>query len=269
MLLDISNELRQMTTVSAQDIPMYFQLCVLYLLFRLFMMHVVLKSIGKAAKVKRMTKFINRGFDMIHYIVSSIVGCVALLQRPYGHCFYYAKDCKDFLWQNPNGFELTVLEKIYYMLFFIYYSTDLFFVYTSSEPILLTFHHLVTLSEVANCVVLKSPVVGLSIMLLHDITDMPLYIGKVLIYLGSKHLKDVTLVIFAVACTYFRIINYPMIVYNVFIVGKNTEIYPALYHFEEKFLLVLYLMHIFWEYKIFQNIVGVLKGQKIHDNRSD
>ena len=186
---------------------------------------------------------------------------------PYGHCYYYAGDCKDFMWQNPNGFELTVFEKIYYMAFFVYYSVDIFFVYTTREPYIMILHHLVTLSEIVHCVYLQSPVVGLSIMLLHDITDTPL--GKVLLYCGSKHLKDYFLIIFGISCTYFRIINYPMIVFNVFKVGYGTSIHPTVYYIEECFLVVLYMMHLYWEYKIYTNVVEVIRGKPIHDNRSD
>ncbi|OHT01197.1 longevity assurance protein [Tritrichomonas foetus] len=271
MLSDLSNTLQQMTTVSLADVPLYLELCVMYMAYRLVMVHIVLKSIAKALKIspKLEKKFIHRSFDMIHYVVGGLIGILALTQRPYGHCFYWAKDCKDLMWQNPEGFEVTILEKIYYFVFFVYYSTDIFFVGTTNQPFMLIIHHLVTLSEVANCVVLQSPVVGLSVMLLHDITDMPLYVGKVLLYCGSKVLKDYALVTFAILCTYFRIFNYPMIVYNVFQVGWGTSIHPWIYYVEECFLVVLYMMHLIWEYKIFTNVVGVIKGEAIHDNRSD
>lgn len=263
------NELQQMTTISTADIPIFICSFFAYMIYRLIMVKYVLKKIGTLLNVKFPIKFVHRAFDMIHYISDTILGTLALAQRPYGHCFYYAGDCKDFMWQNPNGFELTVFEKIYYIVFFTYYSVDVFFVYTTREPYLMILHHFVTLSEIVHCVYLQSPVVGLSIMLLHDITDTPLYMGKVLLYCRSKYLKDYCLVIFGISCTYFRIINYPMIVYNVFQVGYGTLIHPTVYYIEESFLVVLYLMHVYWEYKIFTNVVEVFRGKPIHDNRSD
>ena len=268
-MTNLINELQQMTTVSMADVPLLAYSFVGYMIYRLFMVKYVLKKIGKVLKVKDETKFVHRCFDMIHYTSNTILGTMALIHRPYGHCFYYAGDCKDFMWQNPNGFELTVFEKIYFFVFFIYYLVDFFFVYTTREPYLMIIHHLVTLSEIISCVYLQSPVVGLSIMLLHDITDTPLYVGKILLYCGSKYLKDIFLVIFAISCTYFRIFNFPIIIYNVFQVGKGTSIHPTCYYIEEAFLVVLYLLHVNWEYKIFTNVVEIFQGKPIHDNRSD
>lgn len=268
MYTDFVNELRQMTTISKADIPLFAGLASVYLVYRLAMVFLILPNIGKALRVKRLNKFVHRTFDMIHYVMGTIIGVLALTQRPYGKCFVYAANCKDFFWQNPNGFELTLFEKIYYMLFCAYYTVDIFFIYTASEPLVILIHHIVTLSEVLNCVVLQSPVVGLSIMLLHDITDTPLYVGKFFVYIGSS-LKDVSLVIFAISCTYFRIFNYPMIVWNVMKVGFKTQIHPYIYYAETVALWILYGLHLMWEYKIFQNVVEIVKGSQIHDNRSD
>ena len=265
---DFANELNKMTTISKADIPLFAGCCVVYLAYRLFMVNYILKALGQALKVKRLHKFTHRTFDMIHYVVSSVIGVMALSRRPYGKCFVWAKDCRDMLWQNPEGFELTLFEKLYYMLVFIYYTVDIGFMNTSSEPLMILIHHIVTISEIACCVVLQSPVVGLSIMLLHDITDLPLYLGKFFVYIGSK-LKDVTLAMFAISCTWFRIVNYPIIVYHVYFVGKGTKIYPWLYWTEYALLIVLYGLHLIWQAKIIENLVQVLRGGAIHDNRSD
>jgi hypothetical protein len=170
--------------------------------------------------------------------------------------------------QNPDGFEVSILEKVYFMIFFAYYTVDLLFVWTSSEPALLLCHHIVTLSEVGACVVLQSPVVGLSVMLLHDITDVPLYIGKVLMYLRVQVLPQIMLATFAVSVTWFRIVNFPIVVWNVFVVGRGTEIHPKLYHFETMCLVVLFGMHIFWEVKILRAVKNALKSNEVTDQRS-
>lgn len=234
------------------------------------MIKIVLKKLGEKLKVRRMDKFVNRTFDMIHYVVGTIIGVIAITRRPYGKCFAWAKDCKDHFWQIPEGFVLTYFEKIYYFLFLAYYTVDIGFVFTTSEPIMMIIHHIVTISEVINCVVLQSPVVGLSIMILHDITDTPLYLGKFFVYLGSK-LKDFTLVLFAISCTWFRIFNYPIIVYHVYQVGKdkNKTIHYNIYMVEWLLLCVLYCLHLIWEGKIIANIIDIVKGGDVHDSRSD
>jgi hypothetical protein len=261
--------LDQMTKVSTEDIPSFLGLCGVYLAYRIAMVRGPLKSLARILKAKREMKFIHRTFDMIHYVVATIVGLLALARRPYGHCFAWAKDCQPLMVQNPDGFELSLFEKVYFLLFFAYYIVDIFFVYTSSEPILLLFHHIITISEVGACVLLQSPVVALSIMLLHDLTDTPLYIGKFFIYIDVQIVPTVLLGFFALAVTHFRIINYPIIVWHVWAVGLGTNIWPKLYYFESSCLVGLYLMHIFWEYKIIQAIFLALGKKEVQDQRSD
>jgi hypothetical protein len=66
---------------------------------------------------------------------------------------------------------------MYFMLFLVHYTVDLAFLATVSDRLMFLIHHIVTLSEVAACVFLQSPIVALSIMLLRDITNVPLYLG--------------------------------------------------------------------------------------------
>jgi hypothetical protein len=262
--------LGQTTTISSADIPTIAISSVAFLIYRLIMLYGPLDSVGKALEVKKRSKFINRTFDMIHYIVSSVVGVIAMSHRQYGHCFGYAIHCRDLFFQNPEGFVVTVFEKLYFYIFFSYYAVDLFFIHTSTEKAgIMILHHVLTLSEVVCCVILRSPVVGLSIMLLHDISDVPLYFGKFLIYLGANTAAQFSLAIFAGSITYFRILNYPIIVYYVYAVGWNTEIHQSLMRFQTVCLGVLYGLHIMWQCKIVAVIYHALVGGKVKDVRSD
>jgi hypothetical protein len=264
--LDFGN---QMTTISPADIPSVLGLGCLYLVYRLIMVHGPLKSLARITRVKRPKKFIHRTFDALHYVVGAVVGLAAVGRRPYGHCFAWAKDCQALMRQNPDGFEVTVLEKIYFFLFFIYYAVDCVFIGTASETIMMVVHHVITLSEVTACVLLQSPVVALSIMLLHDVTDCPLYLGKFFIYLNVDVVPTVMLTTFALSVTYFRLMNLPIIVWHVWQVGKGTEIWPRLYYFESMCLIGLYGMHILWECKIIQAVVNAVGKKKVTDQRSD
>jgi hypothetical protein len=259
----------EITSVSVSDVPFFIAYCAGYYLYRLLLTRGPISALGRALKVKRHAKFVHRAFDTLHYLGCATIGLLALLPRDYGHCFAYAKNCRDYMWQNPDGFILTGAEKVYFMLFFAYYTVDLAFLGTASDGLMMLIHHIVTLSEIVACVVLQSPVVALSIMLLHDITDVPLYLGKFFVYLRVPLLPTVCLAIFAVSCTYFRIVNYPLIVYHVGVVGKGTKIHPILYHFEWVCLMVLYILHLIWEMKILSHVGVALRGQEVTDQRSE
>jgi hypothetical protein len=261
--------LSEVTSVSLSDVPFFLTVCAAYYCYRLILVKGPLASLGRALKVKRLHKFVHRTFDALHYLIGAIVGLFAIVPRDYGHCFAYAKDCQDFLWQNPEGFLLTVAEKVYFILFFAYYAVDVAFLWTASDRLMMIIHHIVTLTEIAACVVLRSPVVGLSIMLLHDVTDVPLYLAKFFIYVRLHGVATMFLALFALSCTYFRIVNYPMIVYHVGVVGKGTTIYPMLYKVEWMCLMVLYALHLIWEGKIISHVVMTARGTQIRDKRSD
>lgn len=265
-------QLKEMTEVSAADLPLLGKVCVGYFIYRMIMCYGILKNVKKILKLKVKvsdTKFIHRTFDCIHYVITGIIGVAALSQRPYGKCAVWAKECHEALGQNPDGFICTVFEKIYYIQFTAYYITDLLFIWTVREPVMFTIHHLVSIGMIFACVVLKSPVVGPSIMVLHDVVDIPLYVGKIFLYLGFDLLKDVSLVIFAIGCTWFRIVNYPIIIYHCLVRAFGQPEHPVLYRSTCVLLCILYCLHLIWEYKIGTNVYGIIKGQPIHDNRSD
>ncbi|OHT00586.1 longevity assurance protein [Tritrichomonas foetus] len=261
--------LRQMTVVDQSDLKYLGYASVVYFVYRYIMCNYILNKIGKACRVKNVMKFTHRSFDMVHYVLTCAVGLIAMGQRPYGHCVYYAKNCGDYLGQNPNGFECTILEKIYYIQFTTYYVVDLFYIWTSNEPIMLIIHHFVCISMIFSCVLLKSPVVGPSIMLLHDLVDVPLYVGKILLYLGFNTAKDFALYSFAILCTWFRIINYPMIIYHCLKIAVNDPYMPILYRGTCCLLCVLYILHLIWQKKILDNVIEIIHGAEAHDNRSD
>ena len=269
MINDSWQQLQQITTISQADIPLFFSILFMYTIYRFIMTKLILPFLAKQLEIKQPYKFINRAFDMTHYISSSLLGLTAILQRPYGHCFFYSMNCRDYYWQTPDGFQVTVLEKIYYLLFLTYYIVDFFFLGSTTQPNMFRMHHILTANEIIVCIILKAPVTGLTIMVLHDVSDWPLYTGKVLLYCGLKYIKDFVFLLFPLGWAYFRLFNFPIVVYNVIQVGIDTEIHPYLYKFEEVFLVILYVMHCIWAYQIGTNIYEIIIGKPIHDNRSD
>ena len=263
--------LNTITTISLADIPLFLICAAVYFVYRAVLSRFILPQFTKILPVSKdkHNRFVPRLFDAIHYVFSGIIGVLADLQRPYAHCFIFARDCFKFLQQNPNGFECTIFEKIYYILFTSYYIVDIFYVNTASEPIIIITHHIVCLSMIFSCIVLTSPVVGLSIMLLHDAVDIPLYVAKIFLYC-NKHLpKDILFVVFALACTWFRIINFPIIIKHCLTVACGTPTYPLLYRGTCVLLCIMYALHIKWEYQIIRVAIGPLTGKAVHDSRSD
>jgi hypothetical protein len=269
MLSSLLTNLGQLTTISLADAPMLVLACVAALIYRLAMVYWILYSLANVLKVKKPQKFVHRTFDMIHYTVSALIGVIAIANRPHGHCFAYARNCQDLFVQNQDGFIVSVFEKIYFFVFFSYYAVDCLFLWTASEKLVMYIHHVVTLSEVICCVVLQSPVVGLSIMLLHDVTDVPLYVSKFMVYLGLNSIAQVGLATFAISVTYFRIFNYPIIVYLVYVVGWYTDLHQTLMRFQTCCLCILYGLHIIWECKIIGVVYHAVVGGKVKDSRSE
>lgn len=267
--MNLLEHIRSNTIISTADVPAFAIYCVSLFAFRYIMTTYVLSKLGKMLKQKRLMKFVHRSYDLMHYLTSAFIGLLALTQTPYGHCVYWAKECKDILMPTEDAFKCTLIEKIYYLSFAGYYVVDIFYIWTSSEIGMMIVHHIATLSMIFFAIILRVPAIGLSVMLLHDVVDVPLYLGKILLYLNFHQAKDMCLYAFALMCTYFRVTNYPILVYNIWMNYKHITRLRPLYFFTATLLLVLYGLHLIWKYKIFTNVVEIFQGKGVHDNRSD
>ena len=269
--MSLVERLSQLTTIDpVDDLKTLAYFFVGNFIFRWIMCHYVLNKIGEALKVKRLFKFTHRSFDMIHYTITWAIGTCGILKRPYGFCIFFAKDCGQYMYQLPEeGFICSYFEKIYFMQFTAYYLVDFFYCYTSSEPVLIFIHHCVSLTMIFACVFLKCPATGLTIMVLHDFVDVPLYIGKIFLYLGFNRVKDVTLVIFAIFCTWFRLTNFPILIYHCLKRAIKNPYRPILYRCTCALLCCLYCLHLIWEKRIWDNFISWIHGTPIHDDRSD
>ena len=267
--------LRQLTTIDKNDIGLFAGVCVLIYIYRYIVTYHIFQKLSKSKllHVKNQYKFIHRGYDLLHYTMSTLLGIFALYNRPYGYCFYgaYTSECgEDF--KQAAVCDMTVAEKIYYMLFTAYYVVDLFYTKTQSDPKMHVFHHFITLSLIFISIYIRTQVIGIVVMLSHDIVDCFLYLGKILIYTGHDVGKDVSLVLFALSCTWFRMINYPWIVFYGWRNGFQELPDHHYAYFTEGFILFALLgCHIFWFIEILQAVFRIFKeGTKaISDTRSD
>jgi hypothetical protein len=259
------------TTIQAKDILLIIICSVIFGIFRVIINRLILRPLSVFANKNKREKFVNRGFDLIHYWISTILGTLAFSQRPYFHCPFYMLDCAEYVRQTGEFFTCSVLEKIYYIYFASYYFSDIFWVHTSGDTKILIFHHICTIILIATCVIVARPVFGLSIMLLHDYGDAFLYLGKVATYIGKKTLADISLVIFAILFFWLRLFGCASIIY---IIVKINKIYPqthhvGLYYFADITFCFLYCCHIVWGIDIIRAVIKVFKGSNVHDTRSD
>lgn len=273
------NTLRELTTLSFDDYKLFTELCVVYGVYRVVLTNFVIKKLAKLIHFKNetiRTKFVGRLFDLTHYTCSALLGLFAIYTRPYNHCFYFALDCaQEFAQQSEptNAVVLSGLEKMYYMLFTAYYVVDVFFLGKDNHDLpLMILHHCTTLSLIFISIYIRTQVIGVNVMLLHDLVDVPLYFGKISTYLGLQTAQDVSLLTFAVLCTWFRMINYPFVIYNGIRNGLNeTPDHLVFYCIEGCILFSLLFCHICWYIRIVKAAIGIFTQGKeaIRDNRSD
>lgn len=272
-------KLDETTSIGLNDIPLFLEICVICGLFRLFLTYLVIGQIAKLINFKNdfvRFKFTHRGYDCIHYWFSTILGFVAILKRPYYHCFYFTFNCGDEFLQQVEPTDRVIMsgfEKLYYMIFTAYYTVDFFFIWTNSaDKKLLFVHHITSISLILISIYIRTQVIGVNVMLLHDIVDAPLYLGKVCTYLELKNMQDIALLVFAAACTWFRMICLPGVIVNgVINISKRRPDHFYFYCTEGCILLVLMYCHIYWFKRILMAAINIFtKGKDaICDNRSD
>ena len=266
--------LDEITTISFIDFKPLLVTVVLYAIFRHTITKYCFEKISKMVKIeeKRQMRFANRCFDLVHYTFSAVIGVFAILSRPYNKCAYWAVDCAELFVQDPEGFSVTVFEKFYILHFLCYYIVDVYYLRTTNDFLTTAIHHVATLFLIFSSIYLQAPAVCVSIMVLHDIVDVPLYLGKIFTYIGYTRAKEVSLVTFAILCVYFRIINYPIlckeVMHNIY---EPTILKIGLYKFTCIFLWVLYACHLVWFYDILKAVARLIRKDPnaICDNRSE
>lgn len=264
--------LAQETTLTVYSFKTLIFTSVVFAIFRIIISKYYLQPFSRHVDISNQQKFIHRGFDSIHYILSTIIGTLAISQRPYARCPFYFNECEPFFAMTYPSFILTIFEKFYFMYFASYYISDLLWIRTTKDIPLLIFHHSVTIGLFYITIACQRPLFGLATMVLHDWADAFLYFGKITTYLKMRTLSDLSFVIFAILFFYLRLINFGKIIWAVWFhdVGEQTcTIF--LYKFGKCMLIFLYCCHVIWSVKIFQAVLKVLSHGKewIRDTRSD
>lgn len=266
----IFNQLSSLTTISIEDLKIFPFTVLIYTIYRFIVTSFILKKLSNYVPEKNRHKFIHRGFDCSHYIISSIIGTLAFLQRPYFHCPFYYLDCGKYSECTGEKLICSNLEKIYFILFASYYISDILYIKTNNQIGIMIFHHFVTIGMIFCCVIVARPVLGLSVMLLHDCGDSFLYLGKVTNYLGLKSQADFLMVSFAISFFYLRIFGCATIIKLIFTEQLEQPHHKGLYLFARILFCGLYCCHIVWGYEIISSVIKILHGKEIiRDTRSN
>jgi hypothetical protein len=266
------DQLTQLTTLGVRDIPTFAGIVICYGVYRYAITYGFLVRLSRILRLKAGMRFVFRSFDLIHYTVSLCLGLWAMTGRPYDRCILWAKDCQVPLFPTIDAFICTTLEKVYYMLFCAYYVVDVLFIWTvPHDMIALTCHHAATIAMVLFAVAIRVPGIAFSVMVLHDAVDVPLYLAKVAGYLGWRWVKDAGMVTFVLTCTWFRMINFPLVIFHTWRNLPQVPHYRPLYGVTVSLLTVLFVLHLYWYWKVLKGIVALFsEGEKgLRDRRSD
>jgi hypothetical protein len=268
------------TTITSSDFPLIFGAAFAYYIYRRVLTKylleplstIVVKHRDDKKQSQHRYKFVHRSFDLIHYFTSWFFGVLAGYFLPYGRCPFYFRGCEIYSFQTKPCFVCSRLEKAYYCIFVAYYISDIAFVRTVTDVWLQGFHHAVCLCLEVLAVLAGRPVITFSCNLLHDSVDIFLYLGKILTYLGLKRAADITLLTFAGAYLWFRLINFGMVIYTFWCldVGKQ-EGHVLAWNACKVLVFGLLFCHVIWFYQIARVFMKMLfHGLKeVRDSRSD
>jgi hypothetical protein len=225
-------------------------------------------------KEENREKFVHRGFDLINYATCAVLGTVAISLQPYGRCPFFFFGCDKYCGQTENGLQCCLAEKIYFIVFTAYYISDFFWLWTTPKDwMAMMFHHFVALGLQVSAMASERPVIVFSCMILHDIVDVFLYLGKVLGYVGQKNIGQVSLVIMAASYFWLRLVNFGTIIYVMWFgdIGEQKSYNWLPYNICRVLVLGLITVHCYWFRKIWRAFIGIfIEGStSIRDNRSD
>lgn len=268
--MHIADYCRSETTIGADDLIYAPFTIAAYAIYRLFLSQFFLKPLSLLINEKLRYKFIHRGFDLVHYVCSTILGTLAFSQRPYFHCPFYFLDCGKYIACTGPKVVCSHLEKIYFFFFASYYLSDVFWISTTKDIKMLIAHHFVTITMITGCALVARPVGGLSIMLLHDWVDIFLYSGKVMNYIGLKLISDILMLCFAASFIYLRLFGCLTILITICTQQLEQPHHAKLYFIARCAFGGLYVCHCIWGYQIFCALKRIFFNKdSIHDTRSD
>jgi ceramide synthetase len=183
-----------------------------------------------------------------------------------------------YFWINYPFHPFSVFFRIYYIFevsFYIHQAIILFFFdYKRKDYYELVTHHLVTIALIGISFILRHFRIGLVILLIHDASDIFLYLAKIFHYLQRVKHTDLTFGTFAFVFLITRLFLFPYVVYSIFwepqIYHDNIDRFWPQIIFWKSALSTLQILHVIWFIMISRMIIlAFRKGQVQGDIRSD
>jgi hypothetical protein len=169
--------------------------------------------------------------------------------------------------------------KVYYLFELGAYFHQLAWTETNrSDSLEMVIHHLITIALLLSSHVLNFVRIGVTVLLLHDISDIFLEAAKCFNYMSkvkgqewATSVCDSLFAIFALSFFGLRLVVYPYWIFYTSYIDANEKFGKDWFGFDVYFYLLLSLqaLHIFWFYLITRMIYRLLTTGIEKDERSD
>jgi len=170
-------------------------------------------------------------------------------------------------WSNyPHP--LTTLMWTYYILELSFYFHGLIaisFERRRKDFLQMIVHHIVTIILISHSYWIRVHRIGMITLIIHNISDVFLYSGKVLHYISKKHkflnvYVQILFLIFAISFFATRVVFFPLVIIRSCYFEANV-VNPECPGCKEStlFLGTLYLLHCYWFYLIIQMAINTFK----------
>ncbi|CAG8696057.1 8745_t:CDS:2 [Ambispora leptoticha] len=247
-------------------------------------MQYVLKPLGTWAEIKKskLTRFMEQGYVVIYYSISSAVGVYMMRQSPY---WYFET---KYFWIDYPHFHLSALEKYYYLIQSGFWLQQVVILILNLEKprkdfLELVAHHVITCVLIGGSYLFNFTRIGNAVFITMDFSDIWLAVAKCLKYLQFPTLiTDSMFVLFMITWAYTRHYLYGFITYSTVFEACLPDINPCIWdplngywlHKWTRFIIALGLMAlqilmIYWFVLILRIAWRVLNGKNAEDTRSD
>lgn len=189
---------------------------------------------------------------------------------------YFWRDCTALPCNYPVSKKLLLfycLETGFYLQsipFLIYYETR------RKDFLESMIHHIVTLGLLVYSYYVNLTRVGIMIMLLHDICDVPMEFAKLLKYAGHQTFADAFFALFFITWVAARMVYFPLYIIrstwyeSISVAAIPYNINPQPHHaIFNTLLMVLFVLHCYWSYLIFKILWRALTAGGASDIRED
>jgi len=225
-------------------------------------------GINRKCQVKIAYKFSESSWKVIWYTLSLTSGLILVY-----YCEWWPETRNSYrpFPTNPTGYY-----KLYYLLQFGFYVHSLmvhfFFEVKRSDFYVLFVHHIVTIWLIHFSYVSGLWKIGVLIMVVHDVSDVPLEAAKACSNIGYEFAAHFWFVLLIISWLGTRMSIFPFkIIYSVMFeipMEVPIDVVPLYYVFNA-LLCVLQLMHIYWFFLIVRTAYRVTMYGNSDDVRED